>query len=136
MKPIINFLKLILIASITILSKVFLQIVLGTILNLKLMPYDALKLYNGTGMIFSDILYFLFIEFIYYFVLYYLWLYIILYFIVLKLRNKISIQLFYWLLMYNFAVLFFNDEIVNFYSIIVVLILGTLNWWMFKKWIK
>lgn len=135
MKLIESIFRLFLIILVTILTKVFLQISFGTILQVPRKPINALELFNGKEITFSYLIYYLMYEFFYIF-LFYIWIYIILYFIIAKLGNKISIHLFYWLLIYNLAVLIFNREKVDFSSILIVIILGIMNWWMFKKYVK
>jgi hypothetical protein len=67
---------------------------------------------------------------------FYLWIYVALFFIIKKWGNKIPAQILYMVLIYIFSVQIFNSNKVEFYSTFIVILLGLLNWWMFKKWIK
>lgn len=120
-----------------IVVKNLLQIFFGIIVDSPAKPFDTLNIINVLNFTKDSfevyILYFFLYEIITFGGVFYLWMYVLLFFIISKFGNKIALQILYILLVYNFAVLIFNDEKVNFYSIFIVIILGILNWFLFKK---
>ncbi|PIF44416.1 hypothetical protein CLU96_1384 [Chryseobacterium sp. 52] len=139
MKFVKNFPKLILATFFFIFAKNLLQIFFGVIFNSTNKQYDSLILINPLN--FSDstlklyILYFFLYEMLIIGLSVYLLLYNILFFIIKRFGNKLSLQILYLLLIYNVSIIFFNTPI-NFFCILIVVILGVLNWYIFKKIIK
>ncbi|CAA7197521.1 hypothetical protein CHRY9293_03586 [Chryseobacterium potabilaquae] len=134
-----NFYKLLLIVYVFIFSKNILQIFFGIITTSSNKQYDSLILINPFNFSNST-----FIFYLLYFILYelvilgtsiYLPLYILLFFIVRRLGNKISIHILYLLILYCMAIWLFNVEMDPF-CILVIGILGFLNWFLFKKWVN
>ncbi|RMZ58474.1 hypothetical protein D1632_12730 [Chryseobacterium nematophagum] len=134
-----NFYKLLLIVYVFIFSKNILQIFFGIITTSPNKQYDSLILINPLNFSNST-----FIFYLLYFILYelvilgtgiYLPLYILLFFIVRRLGNKISIHILYLLILYCMAIWLFNVEMDPF-CILVIGILGFLNWFLFKKWVN
>ncbi|RNA62670.1 hypothetical protein D1631_12365 [Chryseobacterium nematophagum] len=134
-----KFYKLLLIVYVFIFSKNILQIFFGIITTSPNKQYDSLILINPLNFSNST-----FIFYLLYFILYelvilgtsiYLPLYILLFFIVRRLGNKISIHILYLLILYCMAIWLFNVEMDPF-CILVIGILGFLNWFLFKKWVN
>jgi len=112
-----------------------LQILFATVFNtdgyLKFYSLREENVYSLKLILFYILLYDFFILFLFYFCIY-----LLLYYIVKIFGNKIWIQVFYILLIYSAAM--FIREHGNFHIeyIIIPVILGFANWWMFKKWVK
>jgi hypothetical protein len=139
MKFIKNLPKLFLTTIIFIFVKNILQVFFGVITNSYNKEYDSLILINPLNFTGSTPKFYLF-----YFVLYelliigvsaYLLLYTCLFFIIRRFGNKISVQILYLLLAYYIAILFFNTQI-DFFCVLIAVILGLMNWYIFKKYIQ
>lgn len=140
MKIIDNLPKIFSITLIFITAKSIFQFIFGTLINAPIHPFDSLNIINGTSYSMDH-----FISYFYYYLLYeiiifgtvfYFWMFVLLFFLIKKFGNKISLQILYLLIIYIFAVQIFNNEKVDIYPVLIVILLGLLNWWMFKKWIK
>ncbi len=137
MKSVGNYIQLVFIAVIAILIKVFLQVFLGTILNVPRKPIQALELFNGEKADISYYIYPLFVyEFFFHFFSFYIWIYLLLFFIVSKFGNNLLIQLGYCLVIYFLYINFLTTDKIELFFSIILLIIGLVNWWMFKKWIR
>lgn len=135
-----NLHKIFLITIIFIFIKNILQIFFGVVSNSPSRPFDVLNIinifkYTKEGLMIYIIYFFLY-EIIIFGVTFYIWMFLLLFVLIQKFVNRLSIQILYLLLIYNFAIQIFNDNKVEFYSILTVILLGFSNWWMFKKWIK
>jgi len=79
------------------------------------------------------------VVFIYDFILLAFTLYLIAYFLLYLfaqlLGNKFLLHIIYMISMYV-VMLFVNRIDLNIFFLIIVFILGSANWWMFKKWLK
>lgn len=135
----LNILKLIGIMYISIGLKNILQLLLGTLFNsehdakvYKLINLDMRStLSTKLGLIELMLIY----DFIVFVFIAYLWIYLILYLVVNLIGNKLWFQLLCPVTFYFTTILFieFNPNIL---FILITLILGFSNWWLFKKWIK
>lgn len=135
----LNILKLIGIMYIAIGLKNILQLLLGTLFNsehdakvYKLINLDMRSTLNTKlGLIELMLMY----DFIVFVFIAYLWIYLILYLIINLTGNRFWFQLLYPVIVYFTTILFieFNPNIL---FILITLILGFTNWWLFKKWIK
>lgn len=137
MKFIENVPKLLLATIVFIFTKNILQIFFGIIVNSSNKEYDSLILINPLNFVSSTLKFYF-----YYFALYevliiglsvYLPLYICLFFIIRKFSNTISLQVLYLLIIYNVAIIFFNTQI-DFFCLLIVGILGLINWYIFNKY--
>lgn len=132
--------KIFLMTIIFIFVKNLLQIFFGIIINSPAQPFDTLNLINVFNFTKDSFEIYIFYFFLYEIIIFggafYLWMYVLLFFIISKFGNRITLQVLYLLLIYIFSVQIFNDEKVAFYPVLIVIILGILNWWLFKKWIK
>lgn len=139
MKLIDNLPKLLLTTLSFIFIKNMLQIIFGVITNSSNKQYDSLILINPINFTGSTLKFYMF-----YFILYeviiiglscYLVMYIFLFFIIKQFGNKIYIQILFPLVIYNVAIIFFNTSLDIFYLLIII-ILGFMNWKIFKKYIN
>ena len=137
---IINIFKLIGIMYISISLKNILQILLGTIFNTE----DDIKIYKlinirsessleGVSLLFQVILGYDFFIFV---AIAYLWIYVFLYLVVTLIGNKLWFHIIYTIAIYLITILFFDHFHPNILFILITIVLGFVNWWMFKKWIK
>lgn len=119
--------------------KNILQLLLGTLFNsehdakvYKLINLDMRSALNTKlGLIELMLMY----DFIVFVFIAYLWIYLILYLVVNLIGNRLWFQLLYPFTVYFITILFieFNPNIL---FILITLVLGFTNWWLFKKWIK
>ncbi|SUX48773.1 hypothetical protein [Chryseobacterium indoltheticum] len=137
---IVNILKLIGITYISIGLKNILQILFGTVFNAE---FDAksYKLINlGMRSTFETKLGLIEVMLIYDLVIFmltvYIWFFLLLYFFVQISGNKVWFHIVYMVIIYLTVTLVFDNFKPNFLFILITVILGTANWWMFKKWIK
>lgn len=137
MKSSNNLLKLVGIMSIAIIVKNILQLVFGYLSNSE----SDIKLYKLYNLQDSNYTYVFLIQlvFIYDFflaVFIYLPLYLILFLIVKTYGNKFWFQIFYTLCIYLLTVCFFDNGKLNYLFMIITILLGVHNWYLFKKWMK
>lgn len=134
-----NFPKLILTIITFVFVKNILQIFFGIISNSPNRQYDSLILINPLNFTGATLKFYIFYFFLYEIVIIgssaYLLLYICLFLLIKRFGNKLIIQILYFLIMYNIAIIFFNTQI-NFLCLLIAIILGILNWYIFKKYIK
>jgi len=123
-----------------IVIKNILQIFFGVVSNSPSRPFDNLNIINilnfSNDSFLIYITYFFLYEIIIFGATFYFWMYLLLFVIIKKFGNKISIQILYLLILYCLAIQIFNDNKIEFYSILIVFLLGFSNWMMFKKWMK
>ncbi len=139
MKFVENLHKLILATITFIFAKNILQIFFGIISNSPNKQYDSLILINPLNFTGSTLKFYFFYFFLYELVIIgstaYFLLYVALFFIIKKLGNSIWLQTMYLLLGYVLAAKFYNTTI-DVFCIPISMILGILNWNIFKKYIK
>lgn len=139
MKFVENLHKLILVTLSFIFAKNILQIFFGIVSNSPNKQYDSLILINPSNFTGSTLEFYFFYFFLYEILIIgstaYLLLYIALFFITKKLGNSLWLQILYLLLAYFIATIFYNTTI-NFFFIPISIILGVLNWNIFKRYIK
>ena len=125
---------------ISISLKNVLQIFLGTLTNYSEVtkPYRLININNR--ITFDTKISHLKLIFLYDFILFatiaYFWLFLILYLLVKKFGNKLLIHICYTIFVYIIIITYFDPFHYNIIFIFVCIILGYVNWWMFKKWIK
>lgn len=68
--------------------------------------------------------------------LFHIAIFLLLYYIVKIFGNKIWIQVFYISLIYSSAMFIKEHGTFHIEYVIIPILLGLANWWMFKKWIK
>jgi hypothetical protein len=136
----INMFKLIGIMYISIGLKNILQIIFGTIFNTdhdikiyKLINLKRESSLEGINLLFQVILGYDFFIFV---IVAYLWVYLFLYLMVSLIGNKLWLQISYPIIIYLITILFFDHFHPNILFIVITVVLGFSNWWMFKKWIK
>ena len=132
--------KLIGIMYISIGLKNILQIIFGTIFNTdhdikiyKLINLKRESSLEGINLLFQVILGYDFFIFV---IVAYLWVYLFLYLMVSLIGNKLWLQISYPIIIYLITILFFDHFHPNILFIVITVVLGFSNWWMFKKWIK
>jgi hypothetical protein len=134
-----NIHKLLLTTIVFVFIKNILQIFFGLITSSHNKQYDSLILINPSNFTGSTLKFYLIYFFLYELLIIgisaYFLIYICLFFTIKRFGNKISLQILYLLFLYNIAILFFNVEI-NFFCIVIVLALGLMNWYVFKKFIN
>ncbi|PIF45736.1 hypothetical protein CLU96_2747 [Chryseobacterium sp. 52] len=64
----------------------------------------------------------------------YFGIFLILYFFVLTYGNKLFIHIIYLIVMYCLIV--FGVDEFNIFFLLIMIISGILNWWLFKKWMN
>lgn len=123
-----------------IVIKNIFQIFFGVVSNSPSRPFDNLNIINilnfSNDSFLIYITYFFLYEIIIFGATFYFWMYLLLFVIIKKFGNNISIQILYLLILYCLAIQIFNDNKIEFYSILIVFLLGFSNWMMFKKWMK
>lgn len=134
-----NCLKLIGIMYIFILSKNFFQLVFGYIFSSET-DIKFYKIYNIQKSAYTiDLIFLLMLLYeCFIFVYIYFFIFLILYFVVLNYGNRLWIHLIYFSSIYVliiFSVSNIKTEF-NIFCLLIMIILGILNWWMFEKWIK
>ena len=135
-----NIFKLIGIMYISISLKNLLQISIGTLTNYSEVtkPYRLINLTKRSN--FEARLNHLKLIFLYDYLLFaliaYLWLFIILYLLVAKYGNRLGIHICYIILVYLIVVTYFDPFKYNILFMLISLMLGFSNWWLFKKWIR
>ncbi|EFK36212.1 Uncharacterised protein [Chryseobacterium gleum] len=138
MKLLNNILKLIVIMYFGILAKNILQLTLGYLSNSE-NDIKLYKLYNlqESNYSYDFLLQLIFIyDFLFLAVIFYLPLYLILYLIVARFGNKVWLQIFYLITIYLLIIYFLGQSNFNYLFIIITTLIGLLNWFLFKKWIK
>ncbi|RNA62649.1 hypothetical protein D1631_12235 [Chryseobacterium nematophagum] len=125
---------------ISIFLKNILQISIGTLFN-----YDSeIKVYKPINLreessiediiLLSKLI--LIYDFILFVFIFYFWTYFLLYLIITQLGNKLWFQIGYTTLFYLISVICFDYFHPSILFILITIILGIVNWWMFKIWIK
>lgn len=121
-----------------ILAKNILQLTLGYLSNSE-NDIKLYKLYNlqESNYSYDFLLQLIFIyDFLFLAVIFYLPLYLILYLIVARFGNKVWLQIFYLITIYLLIIYFLGQSNFNYLFIIITTLIGLLNWFLFKKWIK
>ncbi|PRB02594.1 hypothetical protein CQ046_11940 [Chryseobacterium sp. MYb7] len=137
---IINILKLIGITYISIGLKNILQFSLGTIFNAehdakayKLINLDMRStFYTKLDLIKVMLIY----DFMIFMLIAYIWIFLLLYIFVKTVGNKIWLHITYAIIVYLITILVFDNFSPNILFILVTILLGFINWWLFKKLIK
>lgn len=138
MKLLNNIPKLIGIMYSAIIVKNIFQLILGYLSDAE-NDIKLYKLYNlqessySYGFLFQLIFIY---DFLFLAVTFYFPIYLILYLAVIRFGNKIWIQIFYIFAIYFTIVYFFDKSNFNYLFIFIVILIGLLNWYSFKKWIK
>ncbi|RNA62667.1 hypothetical protein D1631_12350 [Chryseobacterium nematophagum] len=133
-----NILKVIGIMYCAIFVKNVFQLVLGYFSN---SPND-IKLYKLYNLSQSNYSYGFLIQLIviYDFILFaisvYFPIYLILYLLINSGGNKIGLQISYMLIMYLVVNYFFNNGNCDILFVIITIVIGLLNWFLFKKWVN
>ena len=140
MKIVRNLPKIFLMTIGFIVIKNILQISFGVISNAPSKPFDVLNIiniakYTREGLMIYIIYFFLY-EIVIFGTTFYFLMYLLLFILIQKFGNRISIHILFLLLIYNFVIQIFNDDKVEFYSILIVILLGFSNWMMFRKCMK
>lgn len=125
---------------IAISLKNLLQVIYGTISNYTEVAqmYRLINLKKETsfdGLI--GLLYIVFVyDFIIFVIIFYFLIYLILYTLIAKFGNKLWIQILYVIIIYFVTITYFDPFNYNFFFILISVIIGYCNWWLFEKWIK
>lgn len=127
-----NILKLIGIMYIFLVVKNILQVSLGLFTTLT--DIEMYTIYNIHHSAYS-LAVIIFYDFFAFVMMIYIWAFLFLYLIILEYKNKIWIQILYSVTIYLLAIFIFNKGEINDWFIIISVILGISNWWMFEKWI-
>jgi len=133
-----NLLRLVGIMYIAIIVKNILQLLFGYLSNSE-SDIKLYKLYNlqESNYSYAFLIQLIFIyDFIFVAVFVYFPLYLILFLIVKVYGNKFWFQILYILVIYILTIYYFDNGNVNIFFIIITILLGILNWYLFKKWIK
>ncbi len=77
----------------------------------------------------------IFYDFFAFVIMIYIWAFLLLYLIILEYKNKMWIHMLYSVIIYLLAIFIFNKGEINDFFIIISILLGILNWYLFKKWI-
>lgn len=138
MKSSNNLLKLVGIMYIAIIVKNIFQLVFGYLSNSE-SDIKIYKLYNlqdsNYSYVFLIQLIFIY-DFLFLAVSIYLPAYMILFLIIKGYGNKFWIQILYILGIYILTIYFFDHGNFNILFIITAILIGALNWYLFKRWIK
>lgn len=138
MKSLNNLLKLVGIMYIAIIVKNIFQLVFGYLSNSE-SDIKIYKLYNlqdsNYSYVFLIQLIFIY-DFLFLAVSIYLPAYMILFLIIKVYGNKFWIQILYILGIYMLTIYFFDHGNFNILFIITAILIGALNWYLFKRWIK
>ena len=120
--------------------KNFLQILFGTLSNYQEVPQPYrlvnLKSRSSFEAKVSLVKLILVYDYTIFTLLFYLWFFLILFLIITLIGNKLLFQIIYALIIYLLIILRFDNFQFNFLFALIVVIVGYLNWWMFKKFIK
>jgi hypothetical protein len=135
---IINMFKLIGVMYISIFLKNILQLFLGylfsTDTDIKIYKvYDIKKSSYTLDYVIELMLLYDFFIFV---TIAYLWIYLSLYLIITLIGNKLWFHIIYTIVIYLITILFFDHFHPNILFIIITILLGMLNWYLFKRWIK
>ncbi len=130
-----NLYKLIGVTYLFICLKTLLQILFATIFITEgYLNFYSLREQNAYSL--KTILFYTFLYDFFILFLFYLAVFLLLYYIVKTFGNKIWIQVFYILLIYSSAMFIKEHGDFHIEYIIIPMMLGFANWWMFKKWLK
>ncbi len=77
----------------------------------------------------------IFYDFFAFVIMIYIWAFLLLYLIILEYKNKMWIHMVYSVIIYLLAIFTFNKGEINDFFIFISILLGILNWYLFKKWI-
>lgn len=138
MKRLNNIFKLTVIMYFGILSKNILQLILGYLSDSE-SDIKLYKLYNlqESNYSYGFLLQLIFIyDFLFLAVIFYLPLYLILYLIIIRYGNKVWLHIFYPVAIYLLVIYFFSRSNFNDLFIFITILVGLLNWYLFKKWLK
>lgn len=138
MKLLNNIFKLIVIMYFGILSKNTLQLILGYLSNSE-SDIKLYKLYNlqDSNYSYGFLLRLIFIyDFLFLAIIFYLPLYLILYLFITAFGNKIWLQIFYPVAIYLLVIYFLGISSFNYLFIFITILVGLLNWCLFKKWFR
>ncbi|PWN58582.1 hypothetical protein C1634_021205 [Chryseobacterium viscerum] len=138
MKLLNNIPKLIAIMYLSIATKNILQLIFGYLFNSE-NDIKLYKLYNlhESSYSYNFLFQLIFIyDFLFLGVILYLPLYLILYLIITKFGNKIWLQVLYTVTIYLLAIYLFDKNNVSYLFILITTLIGLLNWYSFKKWIR
>lgn len=138
MRSLNNILKLVGIMYCAIIIKNVLQLVFGYLFT-STTDIKFYKIYNIQQSIYSldtVIILMILYECCIYALIYFA-VFLILYFITLNYGNKLLIHIIYLVIIYCLIILTVGivKEEFNIFYLLIMIILGTLNWWLFKKWI-
>ncbi len=138
MKLLNNIPKLIAIMYLNIAIKNILQLIFGYLFNSE----NDIKLYKMYNLQESSYSYnFLFqlifiYDFLFLAIMLYSPLYLILYILITKFGNKIWLQISYLISIYLLVIFLFDKSSFSYLFIFITILIGLLNWFSFKKWIK
>ncbi len=138
MKLLNNIFKLIVIMYFGILSKNTLQLILGYLSNSE-SDIKLYKLYNlqESNYSYGFLLRLIFIyDFLFLAIIFYLPLYVILYLFITAFGNKVWLQIFYPVAIYLLVIYFLGISSFNYLFIFITILIGLLNWCLFKKWFR
>lgn len=138
MKLLNNIFKLIVIMYFGILSKNTLQLILGYLSNSE-SDIKLYKLYNlqESNYSYGFLLRLIFIyDFLFLAIIFYLPLYLILYLFITAFGNKVWLQIFYPVAIYLLVIYFLGISSFNYLFIFITILIGLLNWCLFKKWFR
>lgn len=138
MKLLNNIFKLIVIMYFGILSKNTLQLILGYLSNSE-SDIKLYKLYNlqDSNYSYGFLLRLIFIyDFLFLAIIFYLPLYLILYLFITAFGNKVWLQIFYPVAIYLLVIYFLGISSFNYLFIFITILVGLLNWCLFKKWFR
>ncbi|TQM19078.1 hypothetical protein FB551_3473 [Chryseobacterium aquifrigidense] len=121
-----------------IIAKNLMQLILGYLFNSE-SDIKLYKLYNlqESNYSYNFLLQLIFIyDFLFLPIIFYLPLYLILYLIITRFGNKFWLHIFYPVTIYLLTIHFLGKSHFNYLFIFITILIGLLNWYSFKKWIK
>lgn len=135
-----NFFKLIGIMYISISLKNLLQITFGTLTGYSgvTKPYRLINLNDRSNLEAKLIhlkLIFLY-DYILFALFFYFWIFAFLLLCIRHYGNRLKIHILYFLIVYLLVITSIDPFHYNFLFILIMLIVGYANWWMFRRWIK
>lgn len=127
-----NTVKLTGIMYIFLIVKNIFQILFGLLTSYtEVEPYTIYNIKQSTFSL-ANIIFYDFFAFV---MMIYLWAFLLLYLIILEYKNKMWIHMLYSVIIYLLAIFTFNKGEINDFFIFISILLGILNWYLFKKWI-
>jgi hypothetical protein len=139
LNDIINIFKLIGIMYISISLKNILQILFGTLFGYSGIAESYglinLKQYLSFEAKINIISIMMIYDFTLFTLLFYFWLFLLSYLVFALIGNKLWFHIVYSIVIYLLIIFRFDNFRLNILFIIITIILGCANWWMFKKYL-